>query len=261
MLSSFICAKLKGQISLVLFLFLIVVTTLVAKPALVMARPADPLKCMALNVYFEARGEPYIGKIAVGMVTLNRASSRYFSNSVCGVVYQRSQFSWTIDKYSDTPRKGKIWDDSVEVAKTILARAEPDPTGQASHYYNPSAANPAWARKFKRTAIIGRHHFHQMPGFVKSTRGKSTKTGFDPMVVEGQFFEVNANGKLIDPEGLGADKEVVHPFRDYNEFLNFIDELPDAATTEDNGTSPATSDQVKMEESTAPTAEPRVISL
>ena len=70
----------------------------------------ESLRCMALNIYHEARGEPIEGKIAVGHVVLNRAASRRFPGQICAVVKQggenrryRCQFSWWCDGRSDRP--------------------------------------------------------------------------------------------------------------------------------------------------------------
>jgi len=61
------------------------------------------VQCMALNIYHEARGEHLNGQYAVAMVTLNRVASRHYPDSVCGVVLQSFQFSWTHDGRSDQP--------------------------------------------------------------------------------------------------------------------------------------------------------------
>ena len=52
------------------------------------------LRCLALNIHFEARGESDQGKIAVAVVTLNRVKSKRFPSTICGVVKQKNQFSW-----------------------------------------------------------------------------------------------------------------------------------------------------------------------
>ena len=49
---------------------------------------ADEVNCLALNIYHEARNQPFMGKLAVGFVTLNRVKSKEFPNTVCGVVKQ-----------------------------------------------------------------------------------------------------------------------------------------------------------------------------
>ena len=60
------------------------------------------LLCLAKNIYYEARGEPMHGKIAVAQVTLNRVTHRTeFQSSICGVVYAKHQFSWTMEKHRE----------------------------------------------------------------------------------------------------------------------------------------------------------------
>ncbi|HIE75488.1 MAG TPA: cell wall hydrolase, partial [Gammaproteobacteria bacterium] len=51
--------------------------------------------CLALNIYHEARGESHDGQVAVAAVTLNRMQSASYPDTVCGVVWQPHQFSWT----------------------------------------------------------------------------------------------------------------------------------------------------------------------
>ena len=74
------------------------------------AAPADELKCLALNIYFEARGEPESGQLAVGHVVM-------FPGTVCGVIQQggalrrhRCQFSWWCDGRSDKPGNKRLWE-------------------------------------------------------------------------------------------------------------------------------------------------------
>ena len=94
----------------------------------------DPieLECMSKNIYFEASTESTAGKIAVGQVVLNRKDSVRFPNTVCDVVYEgihyksgfpvrdRCQFSWYCDGKHDRPFRGKLWENSVELAKFLL---------------------------------------------------------------------------------------------------------------------------------------------
>ena len=58
---------------------------------------ARSLECLALNVYYEARGESLAGQYAVAEVTMNRKSAARYPKTVCEVVYQKSAFSWTDD--------------------------------------------------------------------------------------------------------------------------------------------------------------------
>ena len=91
-------------------------------------RRAVDLRCLAENVYFEARGEPLHGQFAVAEVTLNRTRSRHFPHTVCEVVHESrfdtlrkrlvAHFSWTeLPDLLAEPREGPAWDQAMNVAK------------------------------------------------------------------------------------------------------------------------------------------------
>ena len=68
----------------------------------------EDIDCLAKNIYFESRNQPWVGKIAVAQVTLNRVESMLFPSKICDVVKQikapqRCQFSWFCDGKSDEP--------------------------------------------------------------------------------------------------------------------------------------------------------------
>ena len=126
------------------------------------------LRCLALNVYFEARGEPTTGQLAVAMVTMNRVRSKRFPSSVCGVVWQKRQFSWTHDGKSDRPRDKKSWRLAKQIANFVyykydnfrtLSNGALDFTKGALHYYAPKLADPKWAKSKQVTRQIGGHLF------------------------------------------------------------------------------------------------------
>jgi spore germination cell wall hydrolase CwlJ-like protein len=131
-------------------------------------RAAKELRCLALNIYFEARGEPAEGQLAVAMVTMNRLKSRYFPNSVCGVVWQKRQFSWTHDGKSDRPTDRRAWKLANKIARfayqryaklSARLRKALDITRGALHYYAPNLAAPYWAKVHAVTREIGGHVF------------------------------------------------------------------------------------------------------
>ena len=126
------------------------------------------LNCLAQNVYFEARGEKPVGQLAVAMVTMNRVESRRFPNSVCNVVWQRRQFSWTHDGKSDRPTDKKAWMLAKQIANFIynkytdysaISNGALDLTQGALHYYAPDLADPYWAESKDVTRKIGGHLF------------------------------------------------------------------------------------------------------
>ena len=123
-------------------------------------------RCLALNIYFEARGEPMLGKIAVGHVVLNRVENVRFPRRVCNVIRQggakrrhRCQFSWWCDGRSDRPRDTKAWNEAQFVAGLLRIGATTDPTGGA-HWYHAVYVKPVWSTRLNRQSKIGRHIFY-----------------------------------------------------------------------------------------------------
>jgi len=126
------------------------------------------IKCLALNIYFEARSEAYVGQLAVALVSMNRVKSHRFPSTVCKVVWQPRQFSWTHDGKSDRPRESSAWRTALDIARYVYlkywqlpdqTRAALDITHGALHYYAPHLANPYWASTQQVTRAIGRHVF------------------------------------------------------------------------------------------------------
>jgi len=124
--------------------------------------------CLAQNIYFEARSESHEGQLAVGYVTMNRVVSRRFPSSVCGVVWQSRQFSWTHDGKSDRPRDTLAWKKAKAIAEHMysnyyrfmhISKGATDITKGALHYYAPKMANPIWAKEMTTVAQIGGHVF------------------------------------------------------------------------------------------------------
>jgi spore germination cell wall hydrolase CwlJ-like protein len=128
----------------------------------------EEIRCLALNIYFEARGETHEGQLAVGYVTMNRVVHARYPNNVCGVVWQRKQFSWTHDGRSDRPRDERAWAHAQRIASYIyknyftfmhLTKGATDLTRGAIFYYAPKKVKPKWASEMIKTAQIGGHLF------------------------------------------------------------------------------------------------------
>ncbi len=129
--------------------------------------------CLALNIYHEARGEAPSGQMAVAMVTMNRLANPKYPKSVCGVVYQTKQFSWTGDKILDVPKDLQAWGSAKRLAAFVYekyprfhrqTRGAIDITRGAVHYYAPKYANPQWAQHKEVTREIGAHRFMRAKG-------------------------------------------------------------------------------------------------
>ncbi len=148
---------------------LIVALVLSAGPGLAGDKPASKLDCLALNIYFEARGEPLEGKRAVGHVVINRVEDEQFPSNVCQVVHQggeavrdRCQFSWWCDGRSDKPVDLVSWQESREVAWKVLSGATKDPTHGAL-WYHAGHVQPDWQDELVKIHKIGGHLFYRRP--------------------------------------------------------------------------------------------------
>lgn len=124
------------------------------------------LNCLAQNIYFEARSEPVDGKLAVAYVVMNRVASRYFPDSVCGVVQDgtdevlnKCQFSWYCDGKTDDVDDTVAWSEAKKLAsKVYWGRAE-DPS-EGALWYHADYVKPAWRKAFAKGPQIGRHIFY-----------------------------------------------------------------------------------------------------
>ena len=157
----------------------------------------DQIRCMAQNIYFEARAESMLGKTAVGWVTKNRVLDSRWPSTYCEVVHQgphreswktkqdesladedriyyprkhRCQFSWYCDGEKDTiwvqymngtsiETNANAWRDSVHIALDTMSNRLYDNTAGATYYYNHNLVYPHWAKVFEITEIIGNHTF------------------------------------------------------------------------------------------------------
>lgn len=132
------------------------------------------LLCLALNVYWETKGQPYIEKLAVAHVVINRVESEAYPDTACEVVYEgpvlkgqpvrdRCQFSWYCDGKSDKPTWQAQWEEAQRVATIALQYAHLDPTEGATHYHA-DYVNPNWASRKTKIAQIGTHIFYTCKG-------------------------------------------------------------------------------------------------
>ncbi|MFC0523130.1 spore cortex-lytic enzyme [Pontibacillus salicampi] len=113
----------------------------------------NDIQLMANAVYGEARGEPYVGQVAVAAVILNRVENTSFPNSVSGVIFEPRAFTAVAD--------GQIWLTPNEKAKEAVLDALNgwDPSGNAIYYFNPNTATSDWIWSRPQIKKIGKHIF------------------------------------------------------------------------------------------------------
>ena len=117
------------------------------------------LECLALAIYFEARSEPVAGQIAVAEVVYNRVIDHRFPDTVCDVVWQRKQFSWTHDGKSDKPKDKQTYKEIYVLAKAIQNGILFEGHG-ATHYHADYVA-PYWRKDLTLIKKVGKHMFYR----------------------------------------------------------------------------------------------------
>ena len=117
--------------------------------------------CLARNIFFEAGVESHAGKIAVAQVTLNRARSKRWGNTVCDAVYAPAQFSWTLyKKKRNSQPKGRLWEDSLKAAADFQQGIRVKGLNKSKFYHTTYIRRPHWARADQVVTKIGQHIFY-----------------------------------------------------------------------------------------------------
>jgi N-acetylmuramoyl-L-alanine amidase len=138
-----------------------------------LALPAET-ECLAQNIYFEARNQSYVGKLATAHVVFNRMADPRFPSTACDVVKQarydksgriirnKCQFSWYCDGLSDKPKEHLAWEDAISAAEDamILWNNGYDMSEGATFYHSRNV-NPRWNRNMEMTVQIDDHLFYR----------------------------------------------------------------------------------------------------
>ena len=159
--------------------------------------------CLARNIYFEARGEGSRGQYAVAAVTLNRVRDKRWSDGICGVVYQKKQFSWTISRPASRPTvidDRAAWQRAAEVAVLSLVGLAPDYSQGATHYVAPERLRrmPVWTSAMTVSHRIDGHVFFAdqgRAGKASRPRGPNRNTAKTTAVA----VELPAASSTADP--------------------------------------------------------------
>ncbi len=125
------------------------------------AELSEQMRCLAGAIYFESRGEPLAGQLAVANVVINRAEDRRFPASYCGVVYQRSQFSFVKNGRMPRIRTGSAaWTRAKAIARIAHDGLWKSEAGDAV-YFHATYVRPKWSYRKTRTAQIDTHIFYR----------------------------------------------------------------------------------------------------
>ncbi len=161
-------------------------------------------RCLATAIYFEARGEPMRGQIAVGQVILNRVRSPLFPETICGVVYQGQmhpgcQFSFACDGHTDNPRDDEQWALAQDIAKRITVGELWLPEVGYSTYYHANYVSPDWVGGMSKIDTIGRHIFYKKrneePYVVEASAGDAKAS--EPTPPETSMFSLTPALSLV----------------------------------------------------------------
>ena len=135
--------------------------------------------CLALNIYFESRGESLAGQAAVADVVMNRVEDSYYPDTICDVVQQTvwvtnwkgntvpkkhmCQFSWFCDGLSDNPTEARSWMIAYALAEDVIYRDAYRGITEGSTHYHAKHVLPKWVndRGMNYTGQIGQHDFYR----------------------------------------------------------------------------------------------------
>jgi spore germination cell wall hydrolase CwlJ-like protein len=119
------------------------------------------LKCLAQAVYFEARGEPIEGQLAVAEVVINRARSGLYPDNYCDVITQPAQFSFVRHGQIPTADEScEAWERAEAIAE-IAERNLWQTKAADALYFHATYVNPSWARQKVELAQIDSHIFYR----------------------------------------------------------------------------------------------------
>ncbi|UYV16287.1 cell wall hydrolase [Porphyrobacter sp. ULC335] len=121
----------------------------------------EQMRCLAGAVYFEARGEPLAGQLAVAQVIINRTEDGRFPRSYCGVVAQPGQFSFMRGRHMPQVREGSAaWNRAVAVAQIAHKGLWESEAGNAV-FFHARYVRPGWSHTKTRLAQIDTHIFYR----------------------------------------------------------------------------------------------------
>lgn len=136
----------------------------------------NQIRCMALGIYYESRGEPFLGQVAVARVIMNRVKSGLFPSTYCDVIYQNNeinidnenkivcQFSWVCDTSisKDEIPKNATYQEIEKIARdVILENKWADVLSKDVLFFHANSVNPKWSQIYNHVTTIGNHLFYE----------------------------------------------------------------------------------------------------
>ncbi|GGB54482.1 cell wall hydrolase [Blastomonas aquatica] len=119
----------------------------------------EELRCLAGAVYFESKGETLNGQLAVARVVIARRDSGRFADSLCGVVYQPSQFSFVRGGRMPTiPTSSRAWGEAVAIAQIAMTDTWESPV-EGALFFHARHVSPGW--RMQRLAAVDNHIFYR----------------------------------------------------------------------------------------------------
>ncbi len=160
--------------------------------------------CMICNVYFESRGEPYKGKVAVARVVLTRKKHDDYPNTECKVIYQRKQFSWTSKGGRRLPTSGASYQALKDSIRAVDEAYKLGASGN-THFHG-THVSPHWRRSCDGNGQIGAHLFYRCDATIDQLMASSS--GLDGRYIDPYSDDVATSGAWLedDPDAFIDDR-------------------------------------------------------
>lgn len=130
----------------------------ITRRSITVTRPTNATLCLAQALFFEAGTEPIEGLEAVAATVFNRTDHDHYASSICAVVYQPYQYSWTLIRENWKRRPPAVY---MQMAKTFIQeRKELQEEYPVTHFHHINIT-PAWSKTLEYVATIGAHKFYR----------------------------------------------------------------------------------------------------
>ena len=122
------------------------------------------IECLAVNLYHESRSESDFANIAINTVVFNRVNDKRFPDTICGVIFQKSQFSWTGNGLSDTIKDKAQYERLYRLSEsTLLNRDFIIKYSEGINHYHTTTSHPYWSNSRGMVFInqVDNHNFYK----------------------------------------------------------------------------------------------------